>query len=190
MNNIMLDIETLGTSCNSAVIQVSMVRFNEAGEMGETLSIKIDANEQIQMGAESSEETITWWKNTNTALFESLTTGDDVLSVKDALNKITAFVYASDKIWSHSYFDATILSNLYRLAKIQVPWDYKKIRDIRTLTDLSNIDLSKFDWQKEKTHDSLDDCRFQIKYCSYALQLIRLYTKIAQEKWAAEEENK
>ena len=189
MNNVMLDIETLGTSCNSAIIQIALIRFSDSGEMGDMLSIKVDYNEQLQMGAEQSKETLEWWKQTNLKLFESLTTGDDILSVRDALYKVTAFITKQDRIWSHSYFDASILSNLYRLANIQVPWVYKKIRDIRTLTDIANIDLGKFDWKEEKTHDSLDDCKFQIKYCSTALQLIKVYIKIAQEKWDEEDKN-
>lgn len=188
MNNVMLDIETMGTACDSVIVQVSMIRFDKDGNMGETLSVKINTEEQLALGAKKYQDTIDWWQKTNPTLFESLTTGDDILSVKEALNKISAFVFRSDKVWSHAYFDAPLLGNLYQLAGIQTPWNYKSIRDIRTITDVANLDLTKYDWAKEKTHDALDDCRFQIKYCTDAMKIIDLYYRTSIQKW--DEDNK
>ena len=60
MNNVMLDIETMGTACDSVIIQVSMIRFDKDGNMGETLSVKINTEEQLALGAKKYQDTIDW----------------------------------------------------------------------------------------------------------------------------------
>lgn len=46
---------------------------------------------------------------------------------------------------------------------------HKDARDIRTLVNLSGIDLKTYDWNK-KTHNALDDCKFQVTYCVDAMK--------------------
>ena len=109
---------------------------------------------------------------TNKELYESITT-KNVLSVNTALDIVDAFVTRDDYIWCHATFDMPILDNLYFLAGRNKPWDYKKIRDIRTIVELSGIKLYSYNWAQEKTHDSLDDCMFQIKYTTDAMRIVK-----------------
>lgn len=51
--------------------------------------------------------------------------------------------YKKGKAWSHATFDFPILTNAYHLLKIRQPIPYKKMRDIRTLIDLSGIERKK-----------------------------------------------
>lgn len=174
MNKIMLDIETTGNIVNTAIIQLSMVRFDEEGSVGDFIRINIDAEEQYKLGAQYTQNTLDWWQETNKELFESITT-KNVLSVNTALDIIDAFVTMDDQIWCHATFDMPILDNLYHLAgRNKRPWKYTKIRDIRTIVELSGINLSTYNWEKEKTHDSLDDCRFQIKYTTDAMKMLKI----------------
>lgn len=173
MYNVMLDIETTGNIVNTAIIQLSMVRFDEFGNAGDYIHINIDAEEQYKLGAQFTQSTLDWWQETNKELFESITT-KDVKSVKEALDIVDSFLTTTDQIWCHATFDMPILDNLYHLAGDRKrPWGYKKIRDIRTIVELSHINLGAYNWEKEKTHDSLDDCRFQIKYVSDAMKLLK-----------------
>lgn len=172
MENIMLDVETLGNTTNSAILQVAMVKFDEEGNIGASLSIRIDTEEQLRLGAEKTQSTLDWWQKTNPVLLESLMT-EDLMSVDQAIAAINRFVGFNDKIWCHATFDLPILGNLYRLAGKRVPWSYKLNRDIRTLVDVACLDLSEYDWVKEKTHDALDDCCFQIKYTTDAIKKIK-----------------
>ena len=172
MNNIMLDIETLGTGVDSIIIQVAMVKFDWEGNIGKSLTIHFDSYEEYQLGLTKTKETIDWWNKTNPSLFKVLLT-ENLVSVKQGLNKISKFVGAKDYIWCHATFDAPILANLYTKADIKIPWGFKKVKDIRTLVDLAQLDLSNYNWDAEKTHDALDDCRFQIKYCCDAFTRIR-----------------
>ena len=173
MNNIMLDIETTGNITSSAVIQISMVRFDESGNVGDHIHINIDAEEQYKLGAQYTQNTLDWWQKTNPALFESITT-QNVKSVREAIDIINSFVTKSDYIWCHATFDFPIVDNLYHLAgETTRPWDYKRVHDLRTIVSISGINLHAYNWAEEKTHDSLDDCMFQIKYTTDAIKAIK-----------------
>ena len=72
-------------------------------------------------------------------------------------------------LWSHATFDAVILQNAFRVCGVKSPFPYKNFRDIRTLTDLAQLDLKKTFTDKsgpQKDHNALHDCVFQVKYCS------------------------
>lgn len=172
MNKIMLDIETTGNIANTAIIQLSMVRFDEDGNIGDFIHINIDAEEQYKLGAQYTQSTLDWWQQTNKELFESITT-ENVHSVNEALDIIDSFVTQYDYIWCHATFDMPVLDNLYHLVGRKRPYKYTKVRDIRTIVELAKINLSTYNWNKEKTHDSLDDCKFQIKYTTAAMKVLK-----------------
>ncbi len=53
--------------------------------------------------------------------------------------------------------------NAYKLIGKKPPFHYRCARDIRTLVDLANLRYEpKGD---EKTHNALEDCERQVKYC-------------------------
>jgi hypothetical protein len=173
MNNVMLDIETLGTNVDSIVLQVSLVRFDRQGNIGESLSLCLNVGEQESLGLKKDDSTIEWWNNTNPELFKRLLF-EGVASLSDSLNQISSFFQYGDVLWCHATFDAPILSNLFKITQKRIPWKYTNVRDIRTLVDLSHLNLSDYNWVKEKTHDALDDCKFQIKYCCDAFKRLRV----------------
>lgn len=188
-NDIMIDIETFGQGYNAVVVQVAMAYFNrETGEVGDSTLINIDANDSIKLGFDIDKDTLDWWSTQPKEIFESLSV--NTLSVEEALHNIKKFIKFGALIWCHSTFDAPILGNMYRRvygANKSVPWGYKNVRDIRTLCELSGIDLQKYDWEKEKTHNAGDDVKFQIKYVTDACNMIKY--KCTQEQ-AMEVRNK
>ena len=84
MNNIMLDIETVANTNNTAVIQVAMIRFDWTGKLGESLVVRLNLDEQLRKGLDANSSTLAWWADTNPQLFRSLLT-ENVESVSQAL---------------------------------------------------------------------------------------------------------
>jgi exodeoxyribonuclease VIII len=77
--------------------------------------------------------------------------------------------------WSHENFDAIILSSAFKACSVKSPFPYKNFRDIRTLTDLAQLDLKKTFTDKsgpQKDHNALHDCIFQVKYCSESFKTL------------------
>lgn len=178
-NDIMLDIETFGTTYNSAVVQVAMIYFNrETGQLGNHLVVNLDINDSIENGFELTKETIEWWEQQPKEIFESLS--ENPFKLKEGLKLIKDFFQFGSIIWCHSTFDVPLLGNVYMRMGEKLPWGYKNVRDIRTLCELSNIDLSLYDWEKEKTHNALSDVKFQVKYVTDACNMIKY--KCSQEQ--------
>ena len=173
MSNIMLDIETLSNTVNSAVIQVSLVKFDwdKDCQNPEKLQLNLHVDEQIKKGLDINSDTLAWWLDTNPELLKTILKHNG--SVEFALTEIQNFITLDDCIWCHATFDVPILANLFNKFNKRLPWKYIRVRDIRTLIDLAELDLSQYDWKNEKTHDSLDDCMFQIKYCKDAMKKLK-----------------
>lgn len=172
MNNVMLDIETLGTAMNSVVIQIAAVRFDENGNIGDSICINLNRDEQLAAGLVKEDSTIDWWNNTNPELFKRLLT-ENIIPVKEALEKFNSFININDRIWSHATFDIPVLTSLFKAFNIKPNWYYVNHRDIRTLVSLAHVNLKAYNWKSEKTHDAFDDCKFQIKYCTDGLKYLQ-----------------
>ena len=63
MSSIMLDLESLGTRPDCAILTLGAVKFDEytPGSIGETLYHRIDVDEQLALGREVQEDTLAWW---------------------------------------------------------------------------------------------------------------------------------
>ena len=175
MAQIMMDIETLGTNFNCVVIQVSMVKFDWNKNILGRLTLNLSMEEQLMKGRTIDQDTIDWWKKQNKEIFESCI--KDQIKPYQALNRICAFVEKDDIIWSHATFDAPIMNSLFKDFDLRTPWKYTNARDIRTLIDMSEVNLNDYNWEK-KTHNSMDDCEFQIDYCCDARNSIKKWKDV------------
>jgi len=171
--DLMIDIETLGNTHDAVIIQLAACFFDRnTGEIGNTFSVNIDRESAKVEGFVENEETLKWWSEQNQDVFNSITT-QNLKDVKIAMKDFFAFIGKPSEIvvWSHATFDFVIVQNY--LKKLGIGYmPYRGARDIRTLVDLSGINLDKYDWTK-KTHDALDDCKFQVTYCVDAMNALK-----------------
>lgn len=171
--DLMVDIETFGTGYNSVVVQVAMAYFDrKTAQVGDSTVINIDVEDSLKLGFDMEEETLDWWATQPKEIFDSLQVNP--FPCKEAVSNIFKFISEETKIWCHATFDIPLLSNfcIKTSGDKKLPWRYRNIRDIRTLVDLSGLDLDKYDWEKEKTHNALADVLFQIKYTTDACNML------------------
>lgn len=170
MNDIMLDIETLGNTHDSVMIQIAACYFDRnTGAIGKTFSRCILKSDCEAYGFKTSESTIKWWSEQKQSVLESIFDRGECLEI--VLNDFSEFIDREACVWCHATFDFPILQNYFNKINLP-PLNFRKCRDIRTLVDLSNLDLDKYDWSG-KTHDALDDCIFQVNYCKDAINEIQ-----------------
>ena len=173
MKDIMLDIETMGCSENAVMIQLAAVRFNRyTGETGGEFCMSITPESCKNYGFVEDQSTVDWWAKQNQDVLKGIL--DEAVHVKEVVQQFNGFLQPHKEtiVWSHATFDFVIVQNYLKKLSTQY-MNYKKARDIRTLVDLSGIDLKKYDWDKGKTHNALDDCKFQIEYCVDAFKILR-----------------
>lgn len=163
MKDLMMDIETLGTDYNSIVVQVAMVYFDRyTKETGKSLVVNIDPISCSKAGLVMNNDTMDWWAQQPKEIQESVLTGG--LPLVEALNKIKEFIDYGTIIWCHATFDVPVLATAFKTVGINPPWKYTNVRDLRTIVDLSGIDIKSYKWEEFKTHNALEDCCFQIHY--------------------------
>ena len=164
-SHLMLDLETMGTKSNSAIISIGAVEFNiQTGETGRNFYRNISLQSCIDIGLQMDADTIMWWMrqsdNARNSLIEI-----PPFSIQQALIDFKEFCNKDYQIWGNSArFDLGLLENAYDKIRIPIPWKFNQERCLRTLTSFNpeikcNIEF------KGTAHNALEDCYHQIKYC-------------------------
>jgi len=188
--DVMIDIETLANTSNSAISQVAAIIFDrENGNIIDEFKRNVNLQTCIDIGLEMNVDTIEWWLSQTKKAQESILKKPRQ-SIKGVLTDLSTFIKKNwvilhnnktlndfqindVKIWCHATFDEPVLSNAYNKCQIEEPWHFRGVRDLRTIIDLANYDI----YKNENTgiaHDALDDCKFQIKY---TVECIKQLTK-------------
>ncbi|EJD6541455.1 3'-5' exoribonuclease [Providencia rettgeri] len=144
MNNLMLDLETMGNTPNSPVISIGAVFFDpKTGDLGASTEINISLESSMQYGAIPDASTIMWWmKQCDDA---RLSVSDATKTLESALREFHLFV--SEKVntnyvqvWGNgASFDCVILRNSYQLAGLTPPWQWWNDRDVRTVVEMGKV---------------------------------------------------
>lgn len=162
MKDVMIDIETLDTGNNAAVLSIGAVYFDrKTGKTGEQFYCRISMDDALSHGS-LSDDTLEWWnRQPDEARIEAFGGKE---RINDAAERLIGFIKPDSQAWGNgSVFDITILENWFRSVGKKAPWDFWNVRDVRTIE--SWFDINKRDFVRDGTHhNALDDCLFQIKY--------------------------
>lgn len=163
--HVMVDLETLGVDPDSVILTLGAVKFDPytAIEPTDHLYLKLDVEQQVEMGREVNEDTVEWWGRQDPAAQEEAFSTEGRVSVEQALRDLNRFVVGADAIWAQgSVFDIGMLENLYRMAGQPIPWPFWTVRDSRTLLGLVNYNVREA-LKQTGLHNSLQDSIFQAK---------------------------
>lgn len=170
MNNVMLDLETMGTAFNSPIVAIGAVRFDPKSEaIGETFYQLIDLQSCVDAGLPLDASTVIWWmRQGDSARGQICNPSLERSSIKDALFDFALWLQPEDKVWGNGVdFDNVILANAYKsVLKTEQPWKFWNNRCYRTVKNLKpNIELV-----REGTHHNcLDDAISQAKHLQIIL---------------------
>jgi hypothetical protein len=178
MKDIMLDLETMGTSHDAAIIQIGACYFDRnTGEIGEEFLVNVDLKNEMERGFLVDASTIGFWMIQSDEARYSVMDADNVAQSLTALQDFNDFAKGVKHVWSHATFDFVILMNHLKKLKITPSIHYRGARDIRTLVDLAKIDLKQFK-RAGIHHNALDDCKFQIQYVVECFNKLKLASVI------------
>ena len=179
MKDVMLDLETMGTSSRAPIIAIGACFFDPmTGDIGAQFESVIDLRSSAR-SAHLDPDTILWWmKQSEEArkVFNSLVSVD----LEDGLGEFTDWISQienprSRQVWANGAgFDNKILANAFESLGLVTPWPFYNDRDVRTIVDLGRRLLG-FDPKKEMpfegtAHNALDDAIHQAKYVSAIIQ--------------------
>jgi hypothetical protein len=170
MDDLMLDLETLGTSPDCVVVQIGACYFDSTtGEIGEEFRVNIDIDSCLREGFTVGGDTIKWWL---TEQAKNATFFNNTTNVRAAIYDFIEFSWKAKRVWSHATFDFVIIMNYINRLGYTPGFGYKSARDIRTLLDLSGLEIkpNKNNAPRAGEHDALRDCVYQVGYCVKALK--------------------
>lgn len=188
--HVMIDIETLGTSHDSVILQIGAVGFAMDG-MDAGLYADVTVQDQIAMGRKVDPFTLGWWLDRTSAearlsVFERRDI--DLNSLRVCLEKLNAYIKAHlindthnntkhDKLWANSpSFDLEIIRSAMKMCEIKPVWEYWHEADVRTLKVLDGVsqdkEIKKIPMMLDEgvAHCALDDAKNQALYVTSLLK--------------------
>lgn len=167
MKNVMLDLETMGNTPNSAIISIGAVKFDNSG-LGEEFHAVVDLESSVSNNGAIDASTVLWWMGQSESarnVFKQK--GEHINTV---LQKFSMFLGADDcVIWGNgAAFDNVILASAYRNSLLTVPWKFWNDRCYRTMKSLyPSIKLNRIG----VLHNALDDAKSQALHLIEILKL-------------------
>ncbi len=142
MQDVMVDLETLGTGTNALILSIGAQAFQlETQQLypQQCIRLKIDPVDAQRLGQVIDASTVSWWLKQDENARQSLSS-DFQDTLLGALRKFTDWLntYGPRRVWGNgATFDISILEDAYNLAGIAAPWKFRDVRDMRTIIDVA-----------------------------------------------------
>jgi exodeoxyribonuclease VIII len=137
MSEIMLDLETMGTASNSAIIAIGAVEFNATGVLREFYKT-VSLQDCVDHGLVMDPATVMWWLQQSTAAREQFAKpGEPLVHTLEDFSEWVKEGEGVPAIWGNGAdFDNVILGNAYLAINKPRPWSFWNNRCYRTVKSM------------------------------------------------------
>lgn len=170
----MIDLETMGTTSNCAIVSIGVVLFDPRKGVlkGGTFYSELDWKNQGRKIDKSCY--YEFWKKQPKQVRKQLK-GEE--NLEDALIRLSEFLPKGVKVWGNGpTFDISFLEHAYDSLLLDVPWKFWNIRDCRTILDMYKSkrgEIGYYGFADENNHNALDDAINQArKVCEMWTELL------------------
>lgn len=157
-NSVMIDIETISTQPNACILSLAAVKFDL---LDTTIPMDgkvwyFDMDEQVEKyGRDIDEDTLGWWASQGQDAIDASFSDSERQTCDEIMQEFHQFCWNASQFWAQgTIFDITILENLLKQLGRPTPWNFRQIRDTRTLFDLG----IPYTYDNPVKHDPLADC--------------------------------
>ena len=182
MKHMMVDIETLGTSPESIILEISVILFDLDDPHGwSPLTLKLDQAEQSFAGRSIDKDTLHWWAKTiekakekdyaSALAMEALVNNKNMTvhasfaheNIKSYLKRVDGYIWCKG-----AAFDFPIIKSYFTSMGLPDPFSenflFRKQLDLRTLEYCAKLAgfSGEYKVRSEARHLSFDDCLIQI----------------------------
>jgi 3' exoribonuclease, RNase T-like len=165
--HVMLDIETMGTGHDAAIVSIGAVKFDADKLIGDTFYHKVDLASSMEQGGSVTADTIKWWlKQKEAAQGEIYSVNKEKHSLHAALSALAMYITPAGYgelvgVWGNGVnFDNLIVASAYKSVGLQLPWSYRHDRCYRTvmsIVDKPNVATV------GTAHKAVDDAEYQAR---------------------------
>lgn len=163
----MLDLETLSTSNDCVVISIGACLFDiEKRTILSTFYMACEVQEQLDRGRKVSASTIKFWMGQSSAAQHVF--NEKAKPMEEVLKTLVFWLNSMGpkkdrRVWGNgSTFDISIMENLFDMYKIDRPWNYNSVMDLRTFKRFvgKGAQIPK----PMVAHNALEDAKIQAQY--------------------------
>lgn len=167
---LMIDLETLGTKPNSAILSIGAVAFDNNG-IHDEFYVNVNIVSSTLHKFDMDPDTLYWWLEQDSKAGQVLS--KDKKTAEVALSMLNDFIVNDvgfpSEVWANSpSFDLVMLKNYQSKLGFTELWPFWVERDFRTFLSLTGAERIK----PIVSHDALEDARAQ------AQTIINYYSKV------------
>lgn len=131
MKHIMIDVESLGTRPDAAILSLGAVKFDDKAFYA---SISIDSN--LELGRRIQEDTLLWWLKQEIAAQSVF--HEEKIALPQALEDFSDWVGTGDyEVWSNGAdFDIPMVAHAFAQVQMETPWKFWAGNCVRTYKKL------------------------------------------------------
>jgi len=134
-NNVMIDLETMGTSPQSPIIAIGAVKFNLTDGIVDRFYHVVSLKSCMDEGLIPAADTILWWLDQSEDARQQLLRS--AIPIDVALMGFGLWLGDDARVWGNgAAFDNVILSNAYRALGLNQPWEFYNDRCYRTMKNM------------------------------------------------------
>ena len=140
--DVMIDLETLATSPDAAILTIGAVKFDPFGldvefTNDDKFYVKVDLDSCNNLNLTVSEDTINWWATQSKDAKEEAFSQVGRIPIEDAFIDLYKFCWGASRVWSNgAAFDVVICETIFKRIHKAIPWNFWQVRDVRTMFDL------------------------------------------------------
>lgn len=138
MNDVMVDLETMGTGPNAAIIAIGAVEFDAArGKVGSSFYEVVSLESSVTNGGAIDPGTVMWWLSQSDEARKAVCAhGEHINLVLVRFSQWLGQRAIRDdlRLWGNGAgFDNVVLESAYRSAQLPCPWHFWNNRCYRTV---------------------------------------------------------
>lgn len=170
----MIDLETLSTAPDAAILSIGAVAFDPfTGELGKEFHLRVEFKNAVESGR-CDTSTLKWWIGQEALAGKDVTSG--ISLTKDVLEQFAEYLPDDAIVWGNgATFDISILENAFtRVLQKDAPWAFWNVRDCRTVEAMAEGKDTKKNYARSGIHhQALDDAIYQAEYVSGMVMKLR-----------------
>lgn len=189
--HVMIDIEALGKNNKAPVVTVGAVFFDPIkNKIGPKFYERITLESAMEAGAIPDASTIIYWLDKPDAARQQIIGATQHIAV--ALRMFNAWLIEHSismrnlRVWANGpTYDIVILESAFRMLGFEPPWEYYRVRCVRTAVEFGRWDdfNPKYDMPFEGTpHHAADDALHQVRYVSAIVSRLFAFNDEEKEK--------
>jgi DNA polymerase III epsilon subunit-like protein len=157
--HLMVDLETLATTPNAAILTIGAVTFDpNSTKIYNEFYRRVELESLDALDTYIDDATLEWWSKQDEAAQDEAFDPEGREPIQNVLGDFYKFCIGSERFWSHgAAFDIVILEYYFRKINKPFPWNFWDVRDTRTIFDLG-MDP---EMPQANKHNALEDARRQ-----------------------------